>query len=346
MWTSAILQHICAQMKCYRNKRGKPKVTISDLRKYFGHVLILAVLGLRRNEDLWREKGIIIDYPGKPWKLGWKKWQFINSHLLFDHKFVHQQLRQNFQKHMQPGRNMCVDEARIPCQNESCPVRSYNPSKPAKWAIESLTLSDSTRYLWDFTNPMEDDAPTPFQWLIICGERLRATGRTHRLTADKRFSNLEQALALKTLGVESTLCCKPNSPSWLFANSLSQDLRQWRVHLAEGDGAIAACYHQKKKLCLVTTAFKVEEKEGATRDDRLPVLQHYDDTKRWTDQFDQLASNFHYHHSHSDWKATLLLGWFGWAHTNAYILFNLVTNSDSSDHYGFLMECAEALIKA
>jgi hypothetical protein len=64
---------------------------------------------------------------------------------------VHGLLRKAFQSHLNPGANLCVDEARIPCKKTSCPYLSYNKQKPAKWAMGSLNLSDSTKYLYDFT---------------------------------------------------------------------------------------------------------------------------------------------------------------------------------------------------
>jgi hypothetical protein len=344
MWPQEVMANLLKVTNQKFVSEGRKEVTLTELQKYFGHLLIITVLGLRRNEDLWREQGITIDYPGKEGKIGVKTWVLIHSHLSFESSKLHGILRQTFQRHLSPGTLMCVDEARIPCKNKACPFLSYNKSKPTKWAIESLTLSDSSRYLYDFTDPSADDKPTPYQWLIICGQRVRKLGGKRHLTADKRFSSLGQALKLKAIGVDSTLCCKANAPTFLFQECLITNLPQWRVHVAEKDGVIAATYHQKKKLNLVSTWFTVtEKKKVATREERKPILTHYDDTKRWTDQFDQLFEGFHYDHPHQDYKITMLLGWWGWAHTNAYILYRMV-RGDEMDHYHFLLECARQLL--
>jgi hypothetical protein len=220
---------------------------------------LFSVLGLRRNEDLWRTKGVTVKYPGKKHGLGYKRWRLINAHLKFDDKVIHQLLRQAFQSHMEPGREMTVDESRIRCKDKSCEYLVWNKEKPAKWALESLSLSDSTKYLYDFTNPISDQKPTPFEWLLECARLLKAKGKSYHLTADKRFSSLAQVLSLEEIGIPATLCCKSNSPTWLFGSCLTQGLNQWRVHVASSDQVVAACYHQNKKLCLVSTAFEVIE---------------------------------------------------------------------------------------
>lgn len=288
---------------------------------------------------------MVIDYDGKEQKLGWKRWRFINSHLNWNIAKVHEMLCKAFQSHLNLGTFADVDEARIPCGNGQCPFRSYNPQKPDKWAMESLTLSDSSKYLRDFTNPTEEAAPTAFQWLLKCGELLKRRGIKHHITADKRFSNLEQAEKLKEMEVGFTICCKVTNPTFLFRDGLAQDLPKWRVHMATKGGLVAESYHQKRKLNLLTSWFTVKEHHGSKREERLPILQHYDDTKRWTDQFDQLVSSYHFDHSHSDWKITLLLGWFEWARTNAFILYGLVYG-DHMTHRYFLFQCAHALFYA
>ncbi len=139
------------------------------------------------------------------------------------------------------------------------------------------------------------------------------------------------------MNVDITLCCKGNSPTYLFGGCLSQDLPQWRSHVAEKDGLVAVAYHQNSKINLVSSLFTVSEKKGATKKDRQHILDHYDNTKRWGDQFDQLFSYFFFDHAHADWRVTLLIGWFGWCHTNAYVLYK-DTVKHPLDHYNFLME--------
>jgi hypothetical protein len=345
MWPKEVLEHLVTNTNLKLAAEDRKKTTTLELQKYFGHLLIIAILGLRRNEDLWRQKGICIDYPGKEHGIGVKRWPILHSHLSLNPSELHGILRKAFQHHLIPGTLLCVDEARIACKNKGCPYLSYNKQKRDKWAIESLALSDSSRYLYDFTDPTADDKPTAFQWLIICGKALAGQGKEYHLTSDKRFSSLAQAQKLQELGIDCTLCCKANSPTYLFKDCLGENLKQYNVHIAESDGIIAATYYQKKKLNLVSTWFTVKEKKKATREDRLPMLTHYDDTKRWTDQFDQLFAGYHYNHPHDDWKITLVLGWFGFAHTNAYILFGKVRGK-VMDHYDFLMDVAKGYLTA
>jgi hypothetical protein len=251
---------------------------------------------------------------------------------------------------MNPGTLVCVDEARIPAKDKSCPFLTYNPNKPHKWALESLTLTLSNKYLWDFTNPAEQDNPTPFQWLIQCGEKLRSSfpRRIFHITADTRFSSVEQAEQLQKIGVYCTLACKKNSPTEIWDKALGADLQKWRVHMAIKANTrrplLCASYHQKRVLNLVSFWFDARKKEEATRDDRLPLLNHYDDTKRWTDQHDQLAAAYHFKHKHQNYMTTLLVGWFIWARTNAYIIYDMLHPGELT-HMKFISEVGSSYLK-
>jgi hypothetical protein len=85
-------------------------------------------------------------------KLG-TKFYWLSTHISFDHKVVHGILRKSFQAYLAPGTLLTVDEARIPCKDKACDFIIFNPKKPHRWAMESLTLSTETKYLWDFTEP-------------------------------------------------------------------------------------------------------------------------------------------------------------------------------------------------
>jgi hypothetical protein len=294
---------------------------------------------------MWAKKPYSLLYPGKEHRLGKNKFFQISANLNFDHSVVYELLVKTFQRYMEPGTFVCVDEARIPCKDNNCPFLTYNPSKPHKWAIECLTLSLNNKYLWWFTNPACDTKPTPFQWLINCGTRLSLykPKNVYHITADTRFSSVDQAIALRSLGIHCTLCCKSVSPKEI-CQVLGADLQQWRVHLACKDRLVVGSYKQKKTLNLVSSWFKVEEKVSATREDRLPLLNHYDNTKRMTDQFDQLASSYAFNHRHSHFMITLLLGWFVWARTNAFIIYDTLRPGEFK-HVEFVTECGRSYLE-
>jgi len=84
--------------------------------------------------------------------------------------------------------------------------------------IESLSLHDNSGYLFDFTSP--SSSITPFNALLFFADRLASIRPGYKITADTRFSNLEQATEMLAKGVFCTLVCKASSPTPLFKNGL------------------------------------------------------------------------------------------------------------------------------
>jgi len=65
MWAKEVMMHILSHTNRRFVAEGMKKITLLELQKYFGHLLILSVLGLCRYEDLWRVKGYLLAILGK-----------------------------------------------------------------------------------------------------------------------------------------------------------------------------------------------------------------------------------------------------------------------------------------
>jgi len=163
--------------------------------------------------------------------------------------------------------------------------------------------------LLDYTLPKEF---SPFHSLIYFAKNLKWTGRKHHLTADSNFSNVQQAEALDKLGHQFTLCCKTTSASQdLWRNGLAKGLPKRKSRLAsKNDHLISACYHEKQKVCLLSTAFGLKEGTISDYQKRHPLLNFYDDTKRCADQFNQLNKNYFFHTSIKNPTPTCCLVYF------------------------------------
>jgi hypothetical protein len=160
----------CGQKKILRHIQRKSlesgtDFTLEEFTKFWGHLCHLSVLEIPEIKMMWSEEGYVIGYPSKEARMGKNRFFAVSGNIAYNHTFVFKCLQTSFQRYMNPGTLVCVDEARIPAKDKSCPFLTYNPNKPHKWALESLTLTLSNKYLWDFTNPAEQDNPTPFQWL-------------------------------------------------------------------------------------------------------------------------------------------------------------------------------------
>jgi hypothetical protein len=90
---------------------------------------------------------------------------------------------------------------------------------------------------------------------------------------------------------------------------------------------VAATFHSKAKLNLLSNYFKVSELPKSDGKERGKLIQHYDDTKRASDKFNFMVKFFHNFHSHSTPDLSILNGWIEWGLTNGYILYK--TNVES-----------------
>jgi hypothetical protein len=107
---------------------------------------------------------------------------------------------------------------------------------------------------------------------------------------------------------------------------------------------VAAAYQSKGKLHILSNFFTVEELLESKGKERGLLLQHYDNTKRAGDHFNELVSNFHNHHAHRRQEMTLLNGWIEWALTNGFILARL-THKPTPKHTNYLMYISNYLLK-
>jgi hypothetical protein len=147
---------------------------------------------------------------------------------------------------------------------------------------------------------------------------------TTHITANKHFGNIEQAEKLTEKGLFFTLNCKANSkPTILWKRGLARGLPKFWSRFAHKGLLIAAAFHSKGKLHFLSNFFQVVETPNSDGAERGKMIQHYDNTKRGRDQFNQLVANFHNPHPHKQGKHSLLHGWIEWGLTNGFILYKL-----------------------
>ncbi len=183
---------------------------------------------------------------------------------------------------------------------------------------------------------------TNFNSLIILGQRFKMKNDiTRHITTDSHFGNEEQVRKLADLGYYCTLGVLRSTN--LFKKALGFGLKKGNTRIAMKDEVIAAAHNRKKLVCLMSNAFTVANVESASGEIRSRILEHYDNTKRRTDQFNQLTFNYHYNHRHSNIKHNILIGLFECALTNAYIMYSDVEKKPVN-HMAFLLSIAEHLL--
>lgn len=341
MWDKDIFEYLRHETNRLNSGGNFTPVSLGELCRFFGQHIVFGALGLPATRDLWRKHGFEVSYTAKESGLPCNRWEEINSHLKFNPSTLRDRLVRLFQAHMIPGTNLTCDETRIRAYHKGAPEVEFNPTKPERWAVQSYCLNLSNKYLYDFTLPKEK---TGFNALIHFADRLKNTGRVHHITADTHFSNVAQAQQILDKGVFSTLCCKVDSaPKDLFAKGLAKGLPQWRSRFATKDQLVAACLHRKKKVCIVTSWYKITNVKKSNAAERRVLIDHYDSTKREADHFNHLVSNYHTHRKHRDVKINMLLGWFEFSLTNAYIIYS-EKHKDALSHRDFLLSVSASLL--
>jgi len=244
-----------------------------------------------------------------------------------------------FQRYVVPGYNVTVDELRIPCHHELCAQKNHNRDKPDIWAIESKSLHAENGYLFDFINPVLDPLPSPSFSVSKFMCTLSKTGRRHHLVMDSNFLSALDIRTIDNHGFDATISCRSNRPSFIWQHGLAHKLPRGYSRVASS-----------KRMCCVATRNKGTPKiatnlcvavEGTCSSgvkERRDVLKIYDSLKGKADYFGHLFKAQYPYGFHRSWLTTLLVGWFYFSMTNAFILYSM--KSDDLTHSQFVYQVA------
>lgn len=338
-----VIAHICEKTPVFLLGNKKRKLTPTDFYKFLGLELMRGYIGITNIEHMWSEGEIQILYPGKEEQLSKNYWFAISNGLDFDTDFVHTALITLFQLYLVPGYHVTVDEIRIPCHHEGCPFKNHNRDKPDIWAIESKSLHADNGYLLDFINPCQEKVPTPHDSVMLFTNYLKSTERAHHIVADSNFLSALDLLELWDKGFEATISCKRNRPSFIWQDGLAKDLPKGYSRVASSERICCVCTHNQGKPKIATTlCYAIEDKDRADVKDRRDVLKIYDEHKGKADQFGHLFKSGYPMGHHQNWQTSLLIGWFYFSLTNAYILYSM--RNTSLTHKEYVYEIAKKFI--
>lgn len=331
-----IISHICNYTEPVKFNGKIQKLTPTDIYKFIGTELIRGYLGIRNIKYLWSTEKFTINFPGKASQLSENQWFAISNGLDYDIEFVHKSLIELYQHHLVPGYNVTVDEIRIPCTHESCPFKNHNRDKPDIWAIESKSLHADNGYLLDFINPCQENIPTPRESIFHFSTYLQSTTRRHHVVADSNFLGALDLLELWDRGLEATISCKSNRASFIWRDGLVSKLPRGYTRVASSERLCCIATHNKGKPKIATTLCRAVESDGPfVIEERRDVLKIYDEYKGKADQFGRLYKAQYPNGTHKNWKNVLLIGWFYFTLTNAYILYSMRFNDLTHEEFVF-----------
>lgn len=163
------------------------------------------------------------------------------------------------------------------------------------------------------------------------------------MVADSNFLSALDLLTLYDLGFEGTISCKGNRPSFIWKDGLAHKLPAGYTRVASSERLCCICTHSQGKPKIATTLCVANEGDASLDvKKRREVLRIYDKYKRGADRFGQLYKGQYPIGYHENWLATMIIGWFYFAVTNAFILYSM--KYDNLTHEQFVYEIAKSLI--
>jgi len=324
LWNDIIINHICECTEVLLCNNTRRKLNKQDLLLFLGMELTKGYIGFKNSKFFWGEHEVEVIFPNKKNILTKNLYFSISRKINFDPPFVHKSLVDAFKLYLIPGYHVTVDELRIPCHNEECPYKNHNNDKPDIWAIESKSLHCENNYLLDFTNPIQQKVPTPSESLFQFADWLKSTQRHHHIVADSNFISALDVLKLSDMGFESTVSCKYNRPSFIWQHGLSKLLPKSYTRVASSGRMCFIATHNQGIPKIATSLCVARENPGSfIVKERRDVLKIYDKYKGKADNFGHLFKSQYPVTRHKSWLTTLIVGWFFFALTNSFILYNM-----------------------
>ncbi len=110
MWGPFVFNHFIRMMSMRSLPTQLHQITSTMLAKFFGHILIISILGIRNIRDLWATEPISIHYPGKANGLPRNIFETIASHITYDLGLLCMVLIELWKEAIIPGTYLVVDE--------------------------------------------------------------------------------------------------------------------------------------------------------------------------------------------------------------------------------------------
>jgi len=163
------------------------------------------------------------------------------------------------------------------------------------------------------------------------------------LVADSNFLSALDLLKLWDLGFEGTISCKNNRPSFIWSKGLAEKLPKGYTRVASSERLCCVCTHNNGKPKLATTLCYAENDEDRSDvKERRNILKEYDKLKGKADHFGHLYKSQFPIGFHMNWQVTMLVGWFYFAMTNAYLLYSM--RFDDLTHLEFVYKISQSYL--
>eukprot|EP00899_Mesostigma_viride_P012042 jgi/Mesvir1/20839/Mv26439-RA.1 len=268
-------------------------------------------------------------------------------------------LNKAYKRYFIPGSAAAIDERSIACRHKLCPIRCFNPSKPAPFHLKQYCLNDwPSGYLYHANT--YDKLPQVNHTFHVVSELASTLPHGVHMAMDRFYTGREVIETCHRMGHRVVGTVLPNRRGIPVAQVKARMPRRpaqgdyaWAVNK---DGLTLCAWQDRKLVWVLGKGIPLEEamvSRHGGRDQRVMVTAPSLIPAYWScymavDKFDQLASNYDLQ------KALVSRVWWHRAATghlansvvNAYILQTLTraNRPDCLSHLGFLSLLAQQLV--
>jgi hypothetical protein len=148
------------------------------------------------------------------------------------------------------------------------------------------------------------------------------------------------------MGVFATASCKSTRPSFIWKQGLAHRLPRGYSRVASSNRLCCIATRSKGLPKLATTlCYAVQDPIFAEVKERRKLLKIYDTYKGKADYFGHLNKAQFPQGHHKSWLSAMLVGWFYFAVTNAFILYSTRFADLTHEEFVYQIACDLMLMK-
>ena len=314
--------------------RGEPQITIIDLKKFVGLVILAGSMNsnMESIKWMWNENYGRKIFPSTMTK---RMFSRITQNMRFDNfrsrrinncndklqpiRWIFERVIKNSQKLMKPGESVTVDEQLIPFRGR-CSFKQYIPSKPAKYGIKVWCLNDSKNsflynaeiYCGKRNGVREKDQGENVVLRLLDGFYLQGLN----ITCDNFFTtySLARKLIAKKMTIVGTIRKNRKELPPI------QNIIPGQSEYFQSDGVTLLQFAPKKnkQVHLLSTFHNNQFQTESTKPE---IVDFYNKTKGGVDCMDMMINNYTTKRISRRWPMTCFYNIIDIALLNSYIVF-------------------------
>lgn len=337
-------QHINSLKEKFLRDRNCRQTDQTEIKAFFGLLYLAGVFrgGHRNIADFWASDGLGVEIFRLT--MSEKRFRFLLRSLRFDDRETRAERRvidklaavrdlftgfiENCKMHYHLGQNVTIDEM-LPAFRGRCGFRQYIPSKPNKYGIKILCLSDAKLF---YTSNMEiycgQQPEGPFKQsnsaadvVMRLAQPIFQSGRN--ITADNWFTSLGLITELEKKKLSYVGTIRKNKREIPRTFVLATGRNQYDSIFGFRRNETLVSYVPKKgKTVVLLSSMHISSNEVADDEQKKPeIISFYNSTKSGVDVVDKLCASYNVARSTRRWPMVIFYHVLNVAAINSRVIF-------------------------